>query len=185
MAEAWERGLTSRWIRRRIESSGMDDRWSAADQFVPYGPTRRRCRHGSGEPRRKIASRSRSGRGGRPPVESRGHHSTPWPAPRASRQQVSRRARARWSGAGRVRRWASRRSFQCFRTRQTATNCDGWRDVPMFVQCLYSCGDRHLTHRPSDPAGGQEVAGSNPVAPTFFFWRPFDQKIEGLSCCGD
>ena len=27
------KGLTTRWIRRRIESSGMDDRWSAADQL--------------------------------------------------------------------------------------------------------------------------------------------------------
>jgi hypothetical protein len=31
----------------------------------------------------------------------------------------------------------------------------------------------------------QEVAGSNPVAPTIFLKKPFGQQAEGLSHCGD
>jgi hypothetical protein len=32
-----------------------------------------------------------------------------------------------------------------------------------------------------DGAGGQEVAGSNPVAPTIFRNEPFGENVEGLS----
>jgi hypothetical protein len=32
--------------------------------------------------------------------------------------------------------------------------------------------------------GGQEVAGSNPVAPTFFRNEPFGENVEGLCRCG-